>query len=119
MPVAPRFRLTRAEGDLGKRMASTRWVAVLLALICAGLQGQLWLAEDGHRKTRDLYAAVATQRRQNQQLENRNGALEAEVINLKQRREAAEERARTDLGMIGRSETFYQVVPASDADAAN
>ena len=29
--------------------------------------------------------------------------------------EAAEERARTDLGLIGRRETFYQVVP----DAAN
>jgi cell division protein FtsB len=25
--------------------------------------------------------------------------------------EAAEERARTDLGLIGRRETFYQVVP--------
>jgi cell division protein FtsB len=32
---------------------------------------------------------------------------------LKQGREAAEERARTDLGMIGRNETFYQVIPAS------
>ena len=29
--------------------------------------------------------------------------------------EAAEERARTDLGMIGPSETFYQVVPVADA----
>ena len=46
-------------------------------------------------------------------LRKRNSSLEAEVINLKQRREAAEERARTNLGMIGRSETFYQVVPAS------
>jgi cell division protein FtsB len=33
------------------------------------------------------------------------------VVNLKQGLEAAEERARTDLGLIGRSETFYQVVP--------
>ena len=38
-------------------------------------------------------------------------ALDAEVINLKQGRDAAEERARTDLGMIGPQETFYQVVP--------
>ena len=34
------------------------------------------------------------------------------MINLKQGRAAAEERARTDLGMIGKSETFYQVIPA-------
>ena len=33
-------------------------------------------------------------------------------MNLKTGRAAAEERARTDLGMIGASETFYQVVPA-------
>jgi cell division protein FtsB len=92
-----------------------RWVMGLLLTACVGLQGQLWLTEDGHRKTRDLHAAVAAQRLQNQQLHNRNGALEAEVLNLKQRREAAEERARSNLGMIGRSETFYQVVPASDS----
>jgi len=47
----------------------------------------------------------------NQQLRDRNAALDAEVINLKQGLEAAEERARTDLGMIGKKETFYQVVP--------
>jgi cell division protein FtsB len=45
----------------------------------------------------------------------RNQALDAEVVNLKQSFEAAEERARTDLGMIGVNETFYQVVPASVA----
>ena len=55
---------------------------------------------------------VADQREQNAGLKARNAALDAEVINLKQGREAAEERARTDLGMIGESETFYQVVPA-------
>ena len=34
-------------------------------------------------------------------------------MNLKQSREAAEERARSNLGMIGKGETFYQVVPAT------
>ena len=58
---------------------------------------------------------VAEQSAQNDLLVRRNQALEAEVVNLKQSTEAAEERARTDLGMIGPSETFYQVVPASDA----
>ncbi|MCH7855016.1 MAG: septum formation initiator family protein, partial [Proteobacteria bacterium] len=44
----------------------------------------------------------------------RNAILDAEVMNLKHGRDAAEERARTDLGMIGPSETFYRVVPARD-----
>ncbi len=76
------------------------------------MQGQLWLSDSGIHKTRDLRAAVVAQRAQNETLGARNRALEAEVLNLKNGRAAAEERARTDLGMIGRTETFFQVVPA-------
>ncbi len=79
------------------------------------LQVQLWLSDDGYRKTLNLRTAVADQRAQNQILRERNAALDAEVVNLKQGLEAAEERARTDLGMIGPKETFYQVVPVADA----
>jgi cell division protein FtsB len=90
-----------------------RWIVVVLAVAALAMQGQLWFSEDGYRKTRDLRQAVALQRSQNDSLKARNEALEAEVLNLKQGRAAAEERARTDLGMIGKSETFYQVVPDS------
>jgi len=92
-----------------------RWILIVLAMAGLAMQGQLWLTDDGFRKTRDLRLAVAGQREQNQVLKDRNTALEAEVINLKNGKEAAEERARTDLGMIGENETFYQVVPASAA----
>ncbi len=78
------------------------------------MQAKLWLSDDGYRKTRKLRSAVAEQRQQNQSLKERNIALEAEVLNLKNGHEAAEERARTDLGLIGHRETFYQVVPATD-----
>lgn len=89
-----------------------RWLLVVLAIAGLAMQGQLWLSDDGFRKTRDLRQAVAAQSEQNQALKDRNTALEAEVVNLKHGKDAAEERARTDLGMIGNSETFYQVVPA-------
>ncbi len=82
------------------------------------MQAKLWLSDDGYRKTRELRAAVAEQRQQNQSLRERNVALDAEVLNLKNGREAAEERARTDLGLIGNKETFYQVVPGSDTTVA-
>jgi cell division protein FtsB len=88
---------------------------VLLGSAALALQGQLWFTTDGFSKTRDLRAAVVEQRAQNEQLRKRNQALDAEVVNLKQSSEAAEERARTDLGMIGPRETFYQVVPVADA----
>ncbi len=69
-----------------------------------------------HRKTLKLRSAVAEQRTLNDSLRERNAALDAEVINLKQGNAAAEERARTDLGMIGERETFYQVIPVADAN---
>ena len=96
-------------------MGSMRGLLILLAIVGLGLQGQLWLSEDGYRKTRTLRQAVASQREQNEALQARNAELDAEVLNLKRGLEAAEERARTDLGLIGRRETFYQVVPASIA----
>ena len=97
-------------------MGSTRWILAGLIVAVVALQGQLWLADDGYRNTRALRLAVDTQRRQNDALRARNAALDAEVLNLKRGLDAAEERARTDLGLIGRRETFYQVVPAVRAD---
>ncbi|MFQ6003902.1 MAG: septum formation initiator family protein [Woeseia sp.] len=96
-------------------MRSRRFILSALAILGLLMQARLWLYDDGYRKTRELRQAVASQLKQNQMLKERNLALEAEVLNLKNGREAAEERARTDLGMIGRQETFYQVVPADNA----
>jgi cell division protein FtsB len=87
---------------------------VLLGIAGLGLQAELWFSDDGYRKTLKLRAAVAEQSDLNDSLRDRNAALDAEVINLKQGVDAAEERARTDLGMIGERETFYQVVPVTD-----
>ena len=95
-------------------MSGSRWILIMLAIAGLGLQVQLWLSDDGYRKTIKLRTAVAEQRALNASLRDRNAALDAEVINLKQGRDAAEERARTDLGMIGKAETFYQVVPVAD-----
>jgi cell division protein FtsB len=92
-------------------LISSRWLLVVLAIAGLGLQADLWFSDDGYRKTLKLRTAVADQRALNDSLRERNAALDAEVINLKQGVDAAEERARTDLGMIGERETFYQVVP--------
>jgi cell division protein FtsB len=94
-------------------MNGSRWLLVLLAIAGLGLQAELWFSDDGYRKTLNLRTAVADQRDLNETLRDRNAALDAEVINLKHGQDAAEERARTDLGMIGKTETFYQVVPVA------
>ena len=88
-----------------------RTLIIALLVTAIGLQADLWFSSDGYRKTHKLRLAVTEQRRQNDELRARNAALDAEVLNLKNGRAAAEERARTDLGMIGRNETFFQVVP--------
>ena len=97
-------------------MFRTRLLLAVLAVAGLGLQAELWFSDEGYRKTLNLRDAVAEQRALNESLRNRNAALDAEVVNLKQGRDAAEERARTDLGMIGQKETFYQVVPVADND---
>ena len=65
---------------------------LLLGAAALTLQGQLWFSAEGFSKTRNLRAAVAEQRQLNERLRERNKALDAEVVNLKQSSEAAEER---------------------------
>ncbi len=91
-----------------------RWLLIALGFFAVLLQAELWISDSGFQKTRELREAVTHQRELNEQLRTRNAALDAEVVNLKQGFEAAEERARTDLGLIGQGETFYQVVSVDD-----
>lgn len=84
-------------------------IAVLLILLVA-LQFRLWLGSGGMSEVRRLEAALEAQREENARLEARNHRLAAEVHDLKEGLEAVEERARTELGMIGKDETYYQLV---------
>ena len=91
-----------------------RWLLIALGIVAVLLQAELWFSDSGFQKTRELREAVNRQLQLNEELVARNAALDAEVVNLKQGFEAAEERARTDLGLIGPGETFYQVVSVDD-----
>ena len=88
-----------------------KYLAGLLLALLLLLQYRLWLSENGVRESMHLRAAVAAQQAENEALERRNRELAAEVMDLRSGSAALEERARNDLGMIGRAETFYQVVP--------
>ena len=92
-----------------------KWLAAALAIAVILLQYRVWLSEDGVRGVGRLRQAVAVQRAENEQLAERNRQLAAEVRDLKTGLDALEERARSDLGMIARNETFYQVVPPPPA----
>ena len=92
-----------------------KWLTVALLVIAVLLEYRIWLSDDGVRELQRLQGAVATQRAENDQLTERNRQLAAEVHDLKSGMAALEERARSDLGMIGSNETFYQVVPVRPA----
>ena len=55
---------------------------------------------------------MAAQEEENEMLSARNRELRAEVEDLRERLDAVEERARSELGLIKEGEEFYQVVPA-------
>lgn len=93
-----------------------RLLIVLLAAVLIALQWRLWLSDDGLKETRALRAELRRQSEQNAEWEERNAALTAEVRDLKQGSDAAEERARSELGMVREDETFYQIMTRSDAD---
>lgn len=82
--------------------------ALLVALVL--LQYRIWVSDDGLRGVERLQHAVAAQQKLNSRLTERNSRLEAEVEDLKSGTAAIDELARSDLGMIGPDETFYQVV---------
>lgn len=94
-----------------------KWLAAALTAAVILLQYRVWLSENGVREVERLQRAVAVQRADNEQLAERNRQLAAEVRDLKTGMDALEERARSDLGMIARNETFYQVVPARPDEA--
>jgi cell division protein FtsB len=95
-----------------------RFFVVILAVALILLQYRLWLSDQGMREVTRLQAAVATQESVNREQRERNRQLEAEVADLKGGMSALEERARSELGMVGNSETFYQIVSAATPVAA-
>jgi cell division protein FtsB len=83
------------------------WLLLVLFVL---LQYKLWVGDGSLAEVWDLYRQTALQKQENQRLQERNQALEAEVEDLKQGLDSIEERAREELGMIKDDETFYQII---------
>ncbi len=84
----------------------------VLAIAVVLLQYPLWLGEGGWLRVREGAQKIDIQLALNQRLETRNASLLAEINDLKQGRDAIEERARNDLGLVAPDEWFVRVVPA-------
>lgn len=93
-----------------------RWIVILLLLMFIGLQYRLWFGDENVRQVLALKRSISEQQLTNEKLQQRNRQLEAEVHDLKHGLSALEERARSEMGMIRKDETFYQLVdpPGND-----
>src|SRR3989339_1903849 len=90
-----------------------RIITLILIVLLLLLQYPLWLGKGGWLRVWDLNRQVEAQQQINQQAEQRNALLDAEVRDLKQGTEAIEERARSELGMIKSDEVYFQILDAS------
>ncbi len=87
-----------------------KYLTLALAGLIVLLQYPMWLGKGGWLRVGETDGLVGSQYETNRKLRVRNGALDAEVRDLKQGLDAVEERARSELGMIRQDEIFFQVM---------
>jgi cell division protein FtsB len=91
-----------------------RPLTLLLCLLLVLVQYPLWFGERGWREVWRLSAQLDRQQQVNARAAVDNAALEAELRDLAEGRQAVEERARYDLGMVAPGEIFVQINEAGD-----
>jgi len=94
-----------------------KFVVVVMVALLVALQYRLWFGRGNLLDVKHLEEIKNEQIEDNQRLSERNQALAAEVLDLKQGMEAIEEKARSEMGMIKNSETFYQIVDKAESPA--
>ena len=87
-----------------------KWLSGLLLVLFVVLQYRLWVGEGSLAEVSRLKDEIARQEALNDRLEARNKLLENEVLELQQGVDSLEERARSELGMIKKGETYYQLI---------
>lgn len=85
------------------------FILVLLGML-AFFQYRLWFEAGGMRDLHDLKNKLVMRLQENEQLKKDNQALIKQIENIKKSKDAAEARARNELGMIKKDEVFYQIV---------
>ncbi|MDP0562039.1 MAG: septum formation initiator family protein [Candidatus Endonucleobacter sp. (ex Gigantidas childressi)] len=81
----------------------------LLAIILIYLQSRLWLGEGSIAELVSLKETIAQQKLDSDRLYQRNSLLAVEVIELQAGLQTIEKKARQELGMVKKDETFYLI----------
>lgn len=84
-------------------------IALVLFVLLIMLQYGVWLGDGGIPQVIKLGDELKQVGAEVEKLRERNQSLQAEVQDLKTGLGAIEERARSELGMIRKGETYYQI----------
>lgn len=90
--------------------ARLNYVIIALTIAFVFLQCRIWLKPGGISDMYHMKQLLSAQQHQNDILRKNNEALLYQVQRLQNSKEATESRARSELGMIKKGETFYQIV---------
>ena len=92
------------------RIDQMTFFAIILVLLLIFFQYKLWFETGGLRDVLHLKKQLALHIKENDKLKQRNESLRQQVGYLQANENAVETRARQELGMIKKDETFYHIV---------
>jgi cell division protein FtsB len=93
-----------------------KFITITLFTMLVLLQYRLWIGNGSLTEVHHLQQEKESITHENELLIERNDSLAAEVLDLKRGLDAIEERARSEMGMIKKDETFYQLVDKNSFD---
>lgn len=86
-----------------------KWLLLVLLTLLIALQYRLWHGEGSIAQSNLLEKEITQQQAENDRMRERNRILDVEVQDLKLGADSVEERARNDIGMIKKDETFFMI----------
>lgn len=85
-------------------------IIAVMASVFAFLQYRLWFESGGIRDMQRLKRQLIVEMKTNEEIKQSNEALLDQLKRMQYSQDAAESRARNELGMVKQGETFYQVI---------
>lgn len=84
-----------------------RWLWLVLVILLVALQLRVWWGQGSREHIAALRQDILDQQALNDSLRARNHHLIVEVKELQEGHEGLEEKAREDMGMVRRDETYF------------
>ena len=87
-----------------------KYLTFIFVILILALQYPLWLGKGGWLNVISLHKQIDQQLKVNEQIKSENDILLAVVQDLKNGTDVIEGKARFDLGLIKKNETFFLII---------